>query len=208
MLQTQTVEPGTLSLLKRLFQLPAFSQFSLVGGTALSLKYGHRISIDLDLFSHESFDNEQIIQTLTDEFEKQFVVQMNKEKIGVFGFIQDVKVDIIKHPHLLLQEPEIINGIRFYHTDDIVAMKINAIPGRGRKKDFWDLAEIFKHYTIKESIELYRRKFPSQQLLISIPYALTYFEDAEESEDPISLKGQTWDSVKKFIQKKVSEFLK
>lgn len=50
MLQTKTVEPGTLSLLKELMELPILNNFSLVGGTALSLKYGHRISIDLDLF--------------------------------------------------------------------------------------------------------------------------------------------------------------
>ncbi|MFC3364550.1 nucleotidyl transferase AbiEii/AbiGii toxin family protein [Pedobacter fastidiosus] len=31
-------------------------QFFLVGGTALSLKIGHRISIDIDLFSMQTFD--------------------------------------------------------------------------------------------------------------------------------------------------------
>ena len=45
-------------------------------------------------------------------------------------------------------------------------------------------------------------------LLISIPTILTYFTDADESEDPISLKGQTKKSVKKFIQEKVREYLK
>ncbi len=45
-------------------------------------------------------------------------------------------------------------------------------------------------------------------LLISIPAALTYFEDAEESEDPVSLKGQSWEGVKKVIQQKVSEYLR
>jgi hypothetical protein len=43
--------------------------------------------------------------------------------------------------------------------------------------------------------------------LISVPQAITYFEDAEESEDPVSLKGQTWEKVKKAIQKKVEQYL-
>jgi hypothetical protein len=43
--------------------------------------------------------------------------------------------------------------------------------------------------------------------MITIPQALVYFEDAEESEEPISLKGQTWEGVKKFIQQKVNDFL-
>ena len=51
------------------------------------------------------------------------------------------------------------------------------------------------------------QKYPSQQLLISIPQAITYFDDAEESEEPVSLKNQTWNSVKKSIQKSVSEYL-
>lgn len=55
MLQTKTIEPGTLSLLKKIMEIPELKQFWLVGGTALSLKYGHRNSIDLNLFSTENF---------------------------------------------------------------------------------------------------------------------------------------------------------
>ncbi len=46
------------------------------------------------------------------------------------------------------------------------------------------------------------------QLLVSVPFVLTYFIDAEETEEPISLKNQTWASVKKFIQEKVSDYLR
>jgi hypothetical protein len=56
-------------------------------------------------------------------------------------------------------------------------------------------------------ITFHREKFPSQNLLISIPQAITYFNDAEESEEPVSLKKQTWKNVKKNIQQKVREFL-
>jgi hypothetical protein len=88
-----------------------------------------------------------------------------------------------------------------------MAMKVNAILGRGKKKDFWDMAELLNHYTVAECIDAHSRKYPSQQILISIPNALTYFADADESEEPVSLKGQTWPSVKKSIQKKVKEYL-
>jgi len=56
MLHTEAVEPGALSLLKELMTVPALRAFSLVGGTALALRYGHRNSVDLDLFYHEKFD--------------------------------------------------------------------------------------------------------------------------------------------------------
>ena len=64
MLYTETVEPGTFSLLKELMNLPELKAFSLVGGTALALRYGHRSSVDLDLFFHEKFDHPTIISSL------------------------------------------------------------------------------------------------------------------------------------------------
>ena len=53
MLQTQTVDRDTLGLLKDLMATPELQQFALVGGTNLSLRLGHRLSVDLDLFTNE-----------------------------------------------------------------------------------------------------------------------------------------------------------
>ena len=50
MLQLKTIEPYTFSILNKLMEIPELQGFSLVGGTALSLLYGHRMSVDLDLF--------------------------------------------------------------------------------------------------------------------------------------------------------------
>ena len=94
-----------------------------------------------------------------------------------------------------------------FSTADIMAMKIQAILGRGKKKDFWDIAELLKYYSVQEFIDFHREKYSTQNLLITVPQAMTYFADAEESEDPISLKGQTWESVKQLIREKVSDYL-
>ena len=64
MLHDETVLPGTFTLLKELSKLDSFQKFSLVGGTALSLRYGHRHSEDLDFFSNECFDRQLIIEEL------------------------------------------------------------------------------------------------------------------------------------------------
>lgn len=208
MLYTETVEQGTLSLLKKLMGLETLHSFSLVGGTALSLRYGHRKSIDLDLFSIAEFNTEALAADLKREFGNEYSLESATAKWGIFCFIKDVKIDLIQHPHPLISQVEVEDGIRIFSDPDIIAMKLNAILGRGRKKDFWDLHELLHHYSLKEMIAFHEKKFPDQHLLITIPQAITYFDDAEESEDPVSLKGQTWESVKKFIQKKVSEFLK
>jgi predicted nucleotidyltransferase component of viral defense system len=95
-----------------------------------------------------------------------------------------------------------------FSTEDIIAMKVQAILGRGRKKDFWDVAELLNHFSISDFIQFHKEKYATQNLLITVPQALTYFADAQESEDPVSLKKQTWDYVKEFINSKVNEYLK
>ncbi|MGM0946912.1 MAG: nucleotidyl transferase AbiEii/AbiGii toxin family protein [Bacteroidota bacterium] len=103
---------------------------------------------------------------------------------------------------------ETIEGIRFFSDQDIMAMKIQAILGRGKKKDFWDIAELLQHYSVIDFIKNHKEKYSTQNLLISIPQVMIYFQDAEEDEDPVSLRGQTWEGVKKTIREKVAAYLR
>jgi hypothetical protein len=80
--------------------------------------------------------------------------------------------------------------------------------GRGKEKDFWEIAELLKHFSVADFIQFHQEKYATQNLLITVPQAITYFADADESEGPISLKNQTWESVKEFINAKVREYLK
>jgi len=187
--------------------LSSLQPFSLVGGTALSLRYGHRSSIDLDLFFHKKFDHAPIVSELESVFGDTFVYKQQHTQFGIFCFIDDVKVDFVHFPHLPIGTIETIDSIRFYSDDDISAMKIQAILGRAKKKDFWDLFELLKHYSLEQIMDWHKQKYPSQMLAISIPHAITYFVDAEESEEPQSFNNQTWEGVKKGIQKAVRDFL-
>lgn len=207
MLQTKTIEPHAFSVLSLLMEMPELKDFSLVGGTALSLLYGHRKSVDLDLFSDKPFENTKIINTLKEKFKTSFVTRTTNPSFGIFCFVDEVKIDIIRHPHPLIRPQQSIGYIRLFSTEDIIAMKVQAILGRGRKKDFWDVAELLNHFSVADFIQFHKEKYATQNLLITIPQALTYFADAEESEDPISLKNQTWKGVQKFINAKVSKYL-
>ena len=208
MLQTKTVEPGTFSLLKELMEVPSLQPFSLVGGTALSLRYGHRSSEDLDLFYHEKFDQPGIVKDLERVFKQRFVYKQEHTTFGIFCFIDDIKVDIVHYPHLPIAPIETEKEIRFYSSTDISAMKIQAILGRGKKKDFWDLQELLKHYSLQQIIDWHKQKYPNQMLAISIPHAITYFVDADESETPISFKKQNWETIKRDISRAVSDYLR
>ena len=208
MLHIKTVEPHTFSILEQLMQLPELKDFSLVGGTALSLLYGHRVSVDLDLFSNNLFENDVIITALEKKFQSSFVNRSTNPRFGIFSFIDDIKIDIIRHPHPLIRPELNIDNVRMFSTEDIIAMKVQAILGRGKKKDFWDIAELLQHFSLEDFIQFHKEKYVTQNLLITVPQAITYFLDAEESEDPISLKNQTWEKVKQFIQEKVRAYLK
>ena len=90
MLYTQTVAPETLELLKRLESEPFMDSFSLAGGTALALYLGHRVSVDLDLFTPESFDEKQLEFSLRHKygFQTKFTAQHTLK-----GTIGGVKID-------------------------------------------------------------------------------------------------------------------
>ena len=69
MLHKGTVDPATLDLLISLQEKPYLSGFHLVGGTALSLWFGHRKSIDVYLFSNDGFDSSELLENLQQDYE-------------------------------------------------------------------------------------------------------------------------------------------
>ena len=64
MLQTQTVVPDLLELLREIMNEKLFSNFNLVGRTSLALQMGHRNSIDIDMFGNSEIDTELFIEKL------------------------------------------------------------------------------------------------------------------------------------------------
>jgi hypothetical protein len=207
MLHFQTVEPHTRALLSHLMSKPCLSGMYLVGGTALSLHYGHRKSVDIDLFGIP-FNTDEIVAELTTDFGDSLAYTPAFGGKGLFCFINQVKVDLIHFEIPTILPPRHDeSGVRLLEPPDLCAMKINAILSRGSKKDFWDLNELLHHYTIDEIIDFHKSKYPNQLLLITIPQALVYFDDAENSPDPICLKGWTWEFVKESIRTKVRAYL-
>ncbi|MBK7852814.1 MAG: nucleotidyl transferase AbiEii/AbiGii toxin family protein [Bacteroidetes bacterium] len=62
MLFLSAVSPKALELLTELQDLSLLEKFYLVGGTALALHLGHRISVDLDFFTSKEFDTSGFIE--------------------------------------------------------------------------------------------------------------------------------------------------
>ena len=81
------------------------------------------------------------------------------QHVKVF-LINDIKVDIVEYNYPWLDEPIVEDGIRLATPQDIAAMKINAIVGRGTRKDFIDLYYLLEHYKLSEIIDFFAHKYP------------------------------------------------
>ena len=91
MLSYQTVNSHTLELLKKLTNEEFLSKARLVGGTALALQYGHRISIDLDFFGNIEEDNETIKEVLINIGKLSVIKESKNIKIYI---LDDIKIDL------------------------------------------------------------------------------------------------------------------
>jgi len=204
MLYTKVVEPGTLDLLIKLMSLRGLNEFNLVGGTSLALQYGHRSSIDIDLFGKVDFLNEELIDEDLKIFDK--VDKTTRSRVMIGYNINGVKVDIVKYQYPLIYPIQTIENIRLASPKDIAAMKCAAISGRGKRKDFYDLYEILQRHSLDDILHFYNKKYQDGNEFIVLR-SINYFADAEEDEDPELYKNQSWEDVKRFINQKLSEYL-
>ncbi len=198
MLQTRTVEPRTLELLKTLVSKPYLEPFFLVGGTALALQLGHRVSIDLDLFTVTDFDQDELLADLRKDFEVE--VEVRSPSIFITK-IDDVKVDFVRFRYKILFPALQIDGVRMLELRDIAPMKLDAVTKRGSKKDFYDIYFLLEKMPLPEILDLYAQKF-EHTTVFHVIKSLTYFEDAEEQPEPMVFeKIHTWKKVKMTIEK-------
>lgn len=200
MLSLRTVEPHTLELLRAISNLSIASETRLVGGTSLALQYGHRNSVDLDFFGSVPFDDNMIESALKSVGTLQVIKRTPNIKMYV---IDGVKIDIVNYCYDWIDEPVIEDDMRLASPKDIAAMKINAIEGRGKKKDFIDIYVLLQHYSLQELMQFYKQKYPEYSEFRAL-LSLSYFTDADEQMMPTMYIQDTWEEMKDYIQHVVS----
>lgn len=202
-LQYRTVKPILRSTLERLMKIDEFRPFRLVGGTSLSLRYGHRISDDIDLFTdaeYGSIDFQLLQEILRREFP---YCQGDCGEIVSFGtsyLVGNSKEDNVKldlfYTDPFIRPMDQIESIRMASLDDIVAMKMDVISRGGRKKDFWDLHILRNKYTVEQMLSLYKERYPYGATDEECIAGLTNFSVADSDPDPTCLLGKIWQLIK------------
>lgn len=202
MLHYETVHTQPLELLKELNSFAPLNDFYLVGGTALSLQAGHRISIDLDFFSNAGFDASLLLESLKTKFTARAFNIANNTLTAV---IKEIKVDFIRHNYPLIKPVQTMEGIRLLSKEDIAAMKLNSITIRGSKKDFYDLYELLKVFTLEQMLGFFCTKY-DESLQFMVLKSLVYFEDADAEPSPVLVKKTDWESVKNKIKDELRKY--
>lgn len=202
MLSYQTVESHTLELLKKLMAEPSLTGTRLVGGTSLALQYGHRNSIDLDFFGTIDDDPLSIRECL--ETIGHVSVLKETKSIRIYD-LDKVKIDFVDYSrYQWLTEAITEDGLRLASPKDIAAMKVNAIEGRGTRKDFVDIFFLLQHYSLDEILGFYQEKYPEHSVFRAL-MSLSYFEDAEKQMMPKMFSKVSWDEMKAYIIKEVKK---
>ena len=203
MLSLQTVLPDTLELLKELSRLPVLENTRLVGGTALALQYGHRRSVDLDFFGHTTEDIEELTETIRQSVGQTVLLSATK-RIKVYN-IRNVKVDIVNYDYPWIDDAVTEGDIRLASPKDIAAMKVNAVIGRGTKKDFIDIYYLLQHFTFDELLHLYKKKYPDGSEYRAL-LSMSYFADADPQAMPYMFESVDWNNVKERIRKEQESY--
>jgi hypothetical protein len=202
-LHWNTVTPLLKASLEKLMHCKLFDPFRLVGGTSLSLQLGHRISVDIDLFTDEVYDSidfKAIDEYLRTQFQYVNIPGAGVDGMGGSYFIGNDENDAVKldlyYTDTFIQPALLVEGIRMATVEEIIAMKIDIVQRGGRKKDFWDLHEVLDKYTPEQMIALHQQRYPYGHDETLIRANLIDFRLADDDFDPFCLREKYWELVK------------
>jgi hypothetical protein len=180
-----------------------FDAFRLVGGTALSLHKGHRLSVDIDLFTDAAYGSinfETLEKYLRDNWPYVDTTDSIPVGMGKPYFVGLNKDDCIKldlyYTDKFINNFQLVDGIRLASMDEIVAMKVDVIGRDGRKKDFWDVHELMNDYSLAEMLELHKSRYPFAHDRQHLLFKFTDFSQADYDFDPVCLRKKHWEIIK------------
>ena len=207
MLYYKTVNNLLKEGLLQLMAAKEFENFRLVGGTSLSLQIGHRESIDIDLFSDAEYgeiDFDAIENYLETNFKyidhlSNIIPGMGKSYLIGEDKDNSLKLDIF-YTDKFIQPIYLEDNIRMATIEEIIAMKLDVVQRGGRKKDFWDLHELFENYSLTQMLDLHEQRYPYTHDRDLIIQNFTDFSIADDEFNPICFKGKYWEFIKEDIE--------
>lgn len=212
---TNTVSPALWECLITLSAFEELQHFRLVGGTALSLQLGHRMSVDIDLFTdapYRSVDFTAIEKRLAVAFPNSRMPDADNHTIGKSYYLQTHSAEIIKldlfYTDTFQYDCLPIKQLRVAHPLEIAAMKLELISRGGRQKDFWDMHALLERYSLPALLAAYKKRHPFGPSVEEVLKGLTQFDWADNDFQPICLQGKYWELIKFDLKQAVERLQK
>lgn len=173
--------PNQRRLWPHLASVPTLG-FTLYGGTAVALRFGHRQSVDFDFFTDHDLDVSAIVEklpflaeadTLQEQNNTWMIMTRNTEvKLSFFGGIHIGRVG----------DPQCSSDgvLQIASEVDLMATKLKVIPQRAESKDYIDIACMVDNGVslatgLGAGRAMYGATFQPEESL----RALTYFHDGD-----------------------------
>jgi len=203
----QTLPQTTRRYLDLLAQKGISQAFYLGGGTAIALHLGHRVSVDLDFFTPDHFENNDL------ESELQNFRTYRRERLAndtLLGALEDLRISFFRYRYQLLETPAEFLGTKILQLPDLAAMKIEAIAQRNTKRDFIDLYFLAREagITPENALDYHKSKYEGLDINLShLVLSLSFFDEADEDPMPKMIKPVNWNDVKKYFQRESKALL-
>lgn len=197
-----TVNGLLKEVLIEVMQHPEFDPFRIVGGTSLSLQLGHRISVDIDLFTDATYGtiDFQVIDKFLKKRYDYVMTSGGLPGMDTSYFVGSSADDAIKidlyYTDTFIQPSILQDSIRLASVEEIIAMKLDVVLRGGRKKDFWDLHALLDEYSLKDMLRLHQSRYSFAHDEEKIRQNMTDFRAADDDFQPICLQGKYWELIK------------
>lgn len=208
MMYWNIIDENRYKLLKNITETISIPEYYMIGGTALSIQLGLRLSYDFDFCVPNQFNNEMLLE----ELKKIGEVEVKQNQKGTCDVILNgVQVSFFYYPNAVINEyvtTKEISKLKMASVLDIAVMKVVAIGGRGAKKDFFDLYNIMQNQNIKieDLANGLIKKCGNNVNYANIIMGLSYFEDAEQEILPKTFVKYDWEEIKEFFIKFQGDF--
>jgi len=197
----EAVPPLLRDLLAEIGQMPFASRFYLAGGSALALRLGYRVSVDLDFFSDIDEVGDDTRAEIVAAFKQSRAAEVLENVFGnLLMEVEGTPVGFFSYGYPLLEPPAEVLGVRVAGLLDIGMMKLDALISRGARKDFYDLYFIARQIPLEEMLHQGPVKYPyARDYEMMALTSLTDFDNANRDVVVETFDRVSWEAVKDFF---------
>jgi hypothetical protein len=197
----EVVPPVLRELLIEIGQEPFSDRFYLAGGTALALRLGHRVSVDLDFFSQtdELLDDSRV--EIVAALRTRRAVRVLEDVVGnLLLEIEGYHVGFFGYGYALLESPDEVAGVRVASLTDVGLMKLDAIADRGARKDFYDAYFISRQLPLDRLLDQSSTKYPYVRGFgMMVLEGMVDFDRADQDAPVEIVPPVAWNTIKQFF---------